>query len=345
MATRTAGSVQGEVEHHTHLYTTDVNMAAAARALQLAVGQVVDGNIVHQQSVRMAQLSVESRATPCRAVGRCLFGDRRPRVRASVSRPPHHLCCSHAFVSTHCTLIISSSDTQTVGQVRSRARCHDVHVGHPGPPAHLERKKIPGQSGKAAPGFAEPAIRSIKCRLPCSWSSRETEKCLSHADSASGTQMSAKQRSELLCAKRSEEVTKGEKEVAISDNEEMRARTLAYFTSVSHAKHPPSEVGARTSREMRLLASAVDSLVKEELPQDADLLMQSFAALEPSVADTRWAVWRLGYSRGNATGCLSGVAPPRARGGKGRSCQQTAAVGMLACDTSPRPDRSAHPSR
>ena len=65
---------------------------------------------------------------------------------------------------------------------------------------------------------------------------------------------------------------------------------LAYLTSIFHAKHPPAEVGVRTAKEMRLLATAIDSLIKGELPQVADMLMQRFKALELSVADKSWAV-------------------------------------------------------
>ena len=68
------------------------------------------------------------------------------------------------------------------------------------------------------------------------------------------------------------------------------ARVLAYLTSVFHGRHPPSEVGLRTSKEMRTLARALDALAAGQLPQVGDLLMQRFKALETSVADKSWAV-------------------------------------------------------
>ena len=56
------------------------------------------------------------------------------------------------------------------------------------------------------------------------------------------------------------------------------AKTVHYLTSVFQSRHP--NLDQHTSRELRTLAEAIDSLVKGNLPHVGDLLMQRFKSLE-----------------------------------------------------------------
>ena len=67
-------------------------------------------------------------------------------------------------------------------------------------------------------------------------------------------------------------------------------RMVSYLTSIVHGHVPPSQLGARSSREMRTLAEALDALKGGRLPQLADLLMQRFKSLEVAALDGNWAV-------------------------------------------------------
>ena len=90
-----------------------------------------------------------------------------------------------------------------------------------------------------------------------------------------------------------EEITRflGEREGAPGEYApDLPARTVAYLNSIFHGRHSQTEVGPRTCKEMRTLALAIDALLRGELPQVGDLLMQRFKALEMAVGDKSWAV-------------------------------------------------------
>ena len=70
------------------------------------------------------------------------------------------------------------------------------------------------------------------------------------------------------------------------------AKVLNYLQTVFCQRFPSDVVGLRTSREMRTLAEAVDTLLEGNLPRVGDILIQRFEALESSVVDGTWALAR-----------------------------------------------------
>ena len=69
-------------------------------------------------------------------------------------------------------------------------------------------------------------------------------------------------------------------------------KVLNYLQTVFCQRFPGDLVGLRTSREMRALAEAVDTLLEGNLPRLGDILIQRFKAVESSVVDGSWAVAR-----------------------------------------------------
>ena len=65
---------------------------------------------------------------------------------------------------------------------------------------------------------------------------------------------------------------------------------ITYFKSVRQGAHPAAAVGARTNHELEMLAQAIDNLLRGELPELGDLLMQRFKALQVGVTSG----WKLG---------------------------------------------------
>jgi hypothetical protein len=68
---------------------------------------------------------------------------------------------------------------------------------------------------------------------------------------------------------------------------------LHYLLTIFFAQHPPQSLGEETARELRTLAEALDGLLKGEVIQVLDLLMQRFkattlAAVEGSTRASRW---------------------------------------------------------
>jgi hypothetical protein len=70
------------------------------------------------------------------------------------------------------------------------------------------------------------------------------------------------------------------------------AKVLNYLQTVFCQRFPGDVVGLRTSREMRTLAEALDTLLEGNLPRLGDILIQRFKALESSVVDGGWALAR-----------------------------------------------------
>ena len=69
-------------------------------------------------------------------------------------------------------------------------------------------------------------------------------------------------------------------------------RVLTYLETVFNQRYTKESVGIRTSREMRTLAEAIDSLLEGDSMRTADLLIQRFKALETSVSDGSWSLAR-----------------------------------------------------
>ena len=69
-------------------------------------------------------------------------------------------------------------------------------------------------------------------------------------------------------------------------------KVLNYLQTVFCQRFPGDVVGLRTSREMRTLAEAVDTLLEGNLPRLGDILIQRFKALESSVVDGSWTLAR-----------------------------------------------------
>ena len=65
---------------------------------------------------------------------------------------------------------------------------------------------------------------------------------------------------------------------------------MGYLQSVLLAKYPLEKLGARSARELRTIAVALDHIDNGRLPQVADLLMQRFKALEQAAHDGHWGV-------------------------------------------------------
>ena len=70
------------------------------------------------------------------------------------------------------------------------------------------------------------------------------------------------------------------------------AKVVSYLNSVFHGRHPPGEVGPRTTRELRHVAECLDAIGAGNLTMVADMLMQRFKALEQSVTDKNWNMAR-----------------------------------------------------
>ena len=81
---------------------------------------------------------------------------------------------------------------------------------------------------------------------------------------AHGLQVVARSMPGAFFQKGVEEITRflGEREGASGENADLSARALAYLNCIFHGKHPVSEVGPRTSKEMRTLALAIDGLAQ-----------------------------------------------------------------------------------
>ena len=80
----------------------------------------------------------------------------------------------------------------------------------------------------------------------------------------------------------------GAREGAISEQDSAEntvPKFLNYLTAIFLGQQDPSKVGARTLREMRTLAEALDSLAEGNLPYVADLLVQRFKACESSTVE------------------------------------------------------------
>ena len=71
---------------------------------------------------------------------------------------------------------------------------------------------------------------------------------------------------------------------------DLPARVLAYLNSVFFGQHPQASMSVHTVREMRTIAMAIDGLLRGELPEVGDLLIQRLKALEQSVRDRDWSV-------------------------------------------------------
>ena len=75
-----------------------------------------------------------------------------------------------------------------------------------------------------------------------------------------------------------------------SEADRLAPMMVTYLRSVWQGAHPPATVGPRTNHEMELLAQALDNLLRGELPELGDLLMQRFKSLQVGVTSG----WRLG---------------------------------------------------
>ena len=72
------------------------------------------------------------------------------------------------------------------------------------------------------------------------------------------------------------------------DHDWRKTRAITYLTQCFFPNYPEKEVGLRTSREMRTVALALDHVVKGNLGEAGDILMQRLKALETSVKDGSW---------------------------------------------------------
>ncbi len=63
-----------------------------------------------------------------------------------------------------------------------------------------------------------------------------------------------------------------------------------YLMSVLHSQMPVERMGRRTAREMRTISECLDCLLRGELPELGDMLMQRLKALERSVTDGNWTM-------------------------------------------------------
>ena len=68
------------------------------------------------------------------------------------------------------------------------------------------------------------------------------------------------------------------------------ACAVQYINSVWHGHYPPSEMGQRNAKELRLLGVCLDCLVRGELAQVGDILMQRLKSLEQFTKDGHWQV-------------------------------------------------------
>ena len=75
-----------------------------------------------------------------------------------------------------------------------------------------------------------------------------------------------------------------------SEADRLAPQMVTYLRSVWQGAHPPATVGPRVNNEMELLAQALDNLLRGELPELGDLLMQRFKALQVGITSG----WRLG---------------------------------------------------
>ena len=83
---------------------------------------------------------------------------------------------------------------------------------------------------------------------------------------------------------------KSRTEMDDDDESEPLACAVQYINSVWHGHYPPSEMGQRTALELRMLGVCLDCLVRGELSQIGDILMQRLKAIEQSTKDGHWHV-------------------------------------------------------
>ena len=80
----------------------------------------------------------------------------------------------------------------------------------------------------------------------------------------------------------------GQRGVALPSDFRERSRFVTYLTAIFHGAYPQEKIGPRSSRELRTLAEALDSLGTGDLPRTADLLTQRFKAVEESIKKGSW---------------------------------------------------------
>jgi len=81
----------------------------------------------------------------------------------------------------------------------------------------------------------------------------------------------------------------GTREGATEDElSEFVPRVVTYLTSVFHGHHPQSEVGVRNVRELRTLAACLDALLRGDVENLGDILMQRFKAVESASVKGDW---------------------------------------------------------
>jgi hypothetical protein len=82
----------------------------------------------------------------------------------------------------------------------------------------------------------------------------------------------------------------GQREGANYDAATAATKFVTFLLSVFHGRHPPEKVGARSTKELRTLAEALDALGEGNLPHLGDLLVQRFKALQQAHVDGDWTL-------------------------------------------------------
>ena len=105
-----------------------------------------------------------------------------------------------------------------------------------------------------------------------------------------GIQTLAKEEPGALFARGMQEIRKwcAQREGASGDQD--AAIVMKYINSIWHGAHPVSEMGVRSTREMKTIGSALDALLSGELAEVGDVLMQRLKALVQSHKDGHWQV-------------------------------------------------------
>eukprot|EP00973_Karenia_brevis_P047783 6633798-Karenia_brevis.AAC.1 len=67
---------------------------------------------------------------------------------------------------------------------------------------------------------------------------------------------------------------RGGAEGTASEDGELPPQVAQYINSVWHGAHPPSSMNARSVKEMRLISECLDDLLRGNLSQCGDRLMQ-----------------------------------------------------------------------